>query len=656
MKKFLIFLFLIFNLITNHYVNADEVTENKIKNFTYHLTFGNHTVTLKNGEYKKNFPEYMYVWIDQFVIRDINGDNLSDAVVILGQTGGGSGGFYEITTLMTKKNSIVQTNSVVLGDRVEINKLEVNGGHFNGPPLRFEPPEIIIDMLTHKESDPSCCPSEKKTKCFTIFKNKLISCEKAPQPRILKKPAIYLYPETTQKIDVSLNINGEMTESIPKYNQGWSVTVTPDGKINEKFDYLFYEAKLSNLCDLPEEGWLVPYDRLEEWFDKYLILLGLNKNEASDFKNYWLNKLKTTEYYIIKVLDRQFVDRNLSLNVKPIPQTVIRVILYFEATDQFRKIKEPDTVTPERKGFTLVEWGGIAEDMNDADIKLKSAYSFLPTDTGTIVLRALKIEDHRVFIKINTGGCTDKKSLRAYIKKVEGVDSQVSNYEIIFKRETADFCKAFLPEGVVIEYDLKNDFDFKMPYTIEIKNPIIPMNKNEPFFIISSIRNEIPIEIKEHSSESEHNEMTLLKKELIDATVKAIELEIERYRVSNHKDKEKKIAYLQKELVKFKKIKAETYIIGNFEENNILGDSQKFGPLIPPELREIEITVTKGYNYGSILEIKGMTRSGPFYHIAGIKSGDFKYLTPGKYKVYLVYKREYFGLIPDYYVYIGEKK
>lgn len=49
MKKFLIFLFLIFSLITNHYVNADEVTENKIKNFTYHLTFGNHTVTLKNG-------------------------------------------------------------------------------------------------------------------------------------------------------------------------------------------------------------------------------------------------------------------------------------------------------------------------------------------------------------------------------------------------------------------------------------------------------------------------------------------------------------------------------------------------------------------------------------------------------------------------------
>jgi len=36
---------------------------------------------------------------------------------------------------------------------------------------------------------------------------------------------------------------------------------------------------------------------------------------------------------------------------------------------------------------------------------------------------------------------------------------------------------------------------------------------------------------------------------------------------------------------------------------------------------------------------------------------DFKVLTPGKHRVklYLVYKREYFGSIPDYYLFIGDK-
>ena len=41
---------------------------------------------------------------------------------------------------------------------------------------------------------------------------------------------------------------------------------------------------------------------------------------------------------------------------------------------------------------------------------------------------------------------------------------------------------------------------------------------------------------------------------------------------------------------------------------------------------------------------------GPFHLVAGVMNDDFKILMPGKYRVklYLVYKREYFGGIPDY--------
>ncbi|WP_286975089.1 hypothetical protein [Acetomicrobium sp. UBA5826] len=57
------------------------------------------------------------------------------------------------------------------------------------------------------------------------------------------------------------------------------------------------------------------------------------------------------------------------------------------------------------------------------------------------------------------------------------------------------------------------------------------------------------------------------------------------------------------------------------------------------------------------MTVTGMTRSGPFYHVAGVMSDDFKVLTPGKHRVklYLVCKRECFDGIPDYYLFIGDK-
>lgn len=72
---------------------------------------------------------------------------------------------------------------------------------------------------------------------------------------------------------------------------------------------------------------------------------------------------------------------------------------------------------------------------------------------------------------------------------------------------------------------------------------------------------------------------------------------------------------------------------------------------MPCEAREVEIIPDKEYSHGDILNVKGMTRSGPFYHIAGIMDDNFRILKHGKKyraKICLVYKREYFGHIPDY--------
>jgi hypothetical protein len=175
---------------------------------------------------------------------------------------------------------------------------------------------------------------------------------------IVKKPAIYLYPEESSNINVQLNINGKIINDIPEYNNGWNVFVTKEGLIDNKYDYLFYEAKL-NKISFPEEGWIIEYNSLEGWFDEKLPILGLNEKEISQFKEYWLNSLPEADYYEIKLLDKEFLKENMNLLITPTPDTIIRLEFYFKPISKKISINEPIVITPKRTGFTVVEWGGI---------------------------------------------------------------------------------------------------------------------------------------------------------------------------------------------------------------------------------------------------------------------------------------------------------
>ena len=169
---------------------------------------------------------------------------------------------------------------------------------------------------------------------------------------IVKKPAIYLYPEESSNINVQLNINGKIINDIPEYNNGWNVFVTKEGLIDNKYDYLFYEAKL-NKISFPEEGWIIEYNSLEGWFDEKLPILGLNEKEISQFKEYWLNSLPEADYYEIKLLDKEFLKENMNLLITPTPDTIIRLEFYFKPISKKISINEPIVITPKRTGFTV---------------------------------------------------------------------------------------------------------------------------------------------------------------------------------------------------------------------------------------------------------------------------------------------------------------
>ena len=48
----------------------------------------------------------------------------------------------------------------------------------------------------------------------------------------------------------------------------------------------------------------------------------------------------------------------MTLDINPNPDTIIRVLMTFKGLENPITVKEQKIVTPERKGFTLVEWGG----------------------------------------------------------------------------------------------------------------------------------------------------------------------------------------------------------------------------------------------------------------------------------------------------------
>lgn len=183
----------------------------------------------------------------------------------------------------------------------------------------------------------------------------------SPKPLPVKKPAVYLYPSKTMSVEVKVIVNGKLTLTEPLYENGWYVTVAPDGLIDNRYDYLFYEAELCKV-ELPAEGWVVAFKELEKWFDEYLPQMGLNKKEKDQFKEYWLKDLRKENYYEIRLLNDKFLSENMDLIVSPKPETILRLNFYFKPVSVKSELEAPIIKKVERKGFTVIEWGGINDD------------------------------------------------------------------------------------------------------------------------------------------------------------------------------------------------------------------------------------------------------------------------------------------------------
>ena len=72
----------------------------------------------------------------------------------------------------------------------------------------------------------------------------------------------------------------------------------PDGRIDGRHDYLFYEADVKSGWNL-ERGWLVPWEDLEGFVGWMLEGFGLNEREGRDFLEYWRPRIPRDQPYVL---------------------------------------------------------------------------------------------------------------------------------------------------------------------------------------------------------------------------------------------------------------------------------------------------------------------------------------------------------------------
>lgn len=175
-----------------------------------------------------------------------------------------------------------------------------------------------------------------------------------------EKPVIYLYPEEETAVSVKLALSGRLTCAYPAYNGGWRVTAAPDGTLTDadgmEYNYLYWEGISAAEYDF-STGFCVAGSDTAAFLEKALAELGLSRREANEFIVYWLPRMEQNAYNLISFQGEAYTE-SAKLDITPAPDTVIRVFMAWKPLGEAVEVPPQSLSAPERRGFTVVEWGG----------------------------------------------------------------------------------------------------------------------------------------------------------------------------------------------------------------------------------------------------------------------------------------------------------
>jgi hypothetical protein len=178
---------------------------------------------------------------------------------------------------------------------------------------------------------------------------------------VVRKPNIYLYPTKICSLTIKLELplGGKIIDSEPIYKDGWAVKVSPSGKINDQYDFLYYEAICPEVYQY-QSGWIICKDSLSGFFSTNLSNTGFNDAEKNDFIEYWIPRLSDYEYYIIYPQYSQEIEKIIQIKSSIKPDNILRLFYVIKGTNNNQnKFSTPSIPSFNRNGFVITEWGVV---------------------------------------------------------------------------------------------------------------------------------------------------------------------------------------------------------------------------------------------------------------------------------------------------------
>ena len=189
---------------------------------------------------------------------------------------------------------------------------------------------------------------------------------------VAAKPVIYLYPEEETDVHVELELTeADLSATYPKYNNGWDVTAYPDGTLVNKADgshhkYLFWDAVNCRTRFDFSKGFCVAGSDTESFLKEKLTYMGLNEQEMNEFIVYWLPLMEHNAYNLISFQGDAYTN-SAKLKITPTPDIECRVFMAYVPLENAVAIEPQQLETFDRKGFSVVEWGGA--EVNSFNLK-----------------------------------------------------------------------------------------------------------------------------------------------------------------------------------------------------------------------------------------------------------------------------------------------
>lgn len=178
------------------------------------------------------------------------------------------------------------------------------------------------------------------------------------------KPVVYLYP--TKAEHVTVRVGAYVTKSDPSYDltTGWNVYAQPSGQLTVGgaiYGSLFWEGQGMGFYPAITSGTIVKRSDALATIKSQLAEQGLRPNEINDFVAYWGSKIPNDPYIRLTWFNTAQMNELATLFVSPAPDTLIRVFLDMDGYAIPPNLPAQHLSSVPRKGFTVVEWGGLSQ-------------------------------------------------------------------------------------------------------------------------------------------------------------------------------------------------------------------------------------------------------------------------------------------------------